>query len=148
MYFLADNQIGFFDPPSTPEILAVDAHAGDTIAIVKRKAGRANKWEVNRVQGGGVIPRRPETPPAPPAPPIAQERQDPAQAALISKPRATAAPPIRAGNERERITGNLMAAALRQAIEACEAVEFAATHEDIRALAITIYISVTGGKGK
>jgi len=39
-----------------------------------------------------------------------------------------------------------MAAALKQAIEAAEAVEFAATADAIVKLAITIYINATGGR--
>jgi hypothetical protein len=43
---------------------------------------------------------------------------------------------------------NFMAAALTEAIEACNLAGFDARPEDVRALAITIYIQAHGGKQK
>jgi hypothetical protein len=131
MYFLGENKILWADPPLHEEILRSGAKAGSEIGICKRElrnAGRRHiQWEV------GVVEDEPAQPPTAVARP-----------AIVSRPRATAPPPIRAGSEH--IAGNLMAAALQQAIEACELSGFDARPEDIRALAITIYIHATGGK--
>ncbi|GEM_PF-6165079 len=121
MYFLQGDRIMFADPPLHQAIRAKHAAAGATLIICKRKQGRSNVWEVHR-PGEATI--------EPPAP-----------------PRSIAPPPIRAGNEEIGASGNVMAAALRDAIQACKLAGFAASNEDIRALAITIYIAVTGGKG-
>lgn len=137
MYFCGENRIAFLDPPVHEQILALDAHAGDTLAIVKRKSGRANRWEVNRVEAGRVQPAPPR-----PAPEAARAPRE----TVRTPAKSTSPPPIREGHEH--IAGNLMASALKQAIEACDLCEFAATHEDLRAMAISIYISATGGRQK
>jgi hypothetical protein len=125
MYFVNDGlEIGWFDPPLHTAIIESNALAGDTIAIVKRRAGRTIRWEVNHVKPEQHAAQ------APPPP-----------AALVSAPRDRAAL-----IQRELVSTNLMTAALRQAIDAAHETEFAATHEDIRALAITIYIASTGGR--
>jgi len=136
MYFLSGEQIGFFEPAVHAQIVALDCHAGDTIAITKRKAGRANRWEVNAVVNGRMIT-------------VGEPAREAAHQ-LASAPRAireTAPPPIRPGNESASTTGNTMAHALTQAMEACKLSGFEeASREDIRALAITIYITLSGGR--
>jgi hypothetical protein len=132
-YRLAGNKITWLDPDPHQKMLELGAHAGDELAIAKRKRGRRYVWEVLPVQ---------EEPTPRAATPLPSDRPAP-QFSTISAPRETAPPPIRAG---ERIAGNLMAAALKQAIEACDLAEFHATHDDVRALAITIYIHATEGK--
>jgi len=134
MYFLGDGKIMWADPPLHEEIVRSGAKAGSEIGICKRElrnAGRRHiQWEV------GLVEEEPAQPPAAIARP-----------AIVSAPRATAPPPIRAGSER--IAGNLMAAALKEAIEAVDAMEgsgFNFDTSDVRALAITIYINATGGK--
>jgi len=138
MYFLGDGKIMWADPPLHEEIKRSGAKAGSELGICKRElrnAGRRHiQWEVNTIE------EEPQQPPPAPRPPAAA----PAARPTRSAPRETAPPPIRAGNER--IAGNLMAAALREAIEACDLASFDARPEDIRALAITIYINATGGK--
>jgi len=133
MYFVNDGlEIGFFDPPLHDAIVATGARAGDTLAIVKRRNGRATRWEVNQVKGGKVIANAP-----------------PPEAQLVSAP--SRRDPQRAANiQSELLSTNLMTAALRQAIEACEETGFAEKchPEDVRAIAITIYISLCGGRQK
>jgi hypothetical protein len=137
MYFLGDNRIMWADPPLHEEIKRSGAKAGSEIGICKRalrNAGRRHiQWEV-------AVEEEPQQPPPVPRPPASA----PAARPTRSAPRETAPPPIREG--RERVSGNLMAAALREAIEACDLAEFDARPEDIRALAITIYINTIGGK--
>jgi hypothetical protein len=128
MYFCADNKTLWAEPEVHAQIVALEAHAGDVVAIVKRKVGRANRWEVNLVREGKMQPNAPQA--------------SPAEKPLASMPRS--APTQLSG--QDRITGNLMTAALKQAIEAVEEAGLHATTEDIRALAITIYITATGGR--
>jgi hypothetical protein len=120
MYFLAENRIAFVEPVVHEKLVALGARAGESFAITKEPKGA---WEVKRPHAASV--------------------EAPAQ---VSAPR-TAPPPIRAGNEAASTTGNVMAHALKQAMEACQLAEFhEASREDIRALAITIYITTTGGR--
>ncbi len=129
MYFVDDGaRILWADPALHEELIAISARAGDTIAIVKRKRGRAVTWEANQVKDGRVqpaaaSPRRSAAPSAQTSSHAAEEEI--AEAVLLENP---------------------MTAALRQAIDACAEAGFEATHEDIRALAITIYIAISNVK--
>ncbi len=139
-YRLAGNLITWLDPPQHQTLLELGAHAGDEVAFTKRKKGSRNVWDILRV----------EEEPAPAPPPsrfstIGAPRPAPPAPALNTPLKSPVSKPDRSS---ERISGNLMAAALKQAIEACELAEFHAAHEDVRALAITIYIHGVGGKQK
>ena len=154
----ADGQaVTFFaDPPVHDMIVASGARAGMTVAIEKheRRIGQQKhvaynatvvqhpqapaQGEAATMWGGKPIanaappapaPRFAPPPPAPAAPAI--------RAASVPAPQAPA--PVWE-------SGNPMAVALQQAIEACQLASFDARTEDIRALAITIYIAHTGGK--
>lgn len=132
MYFLAENRIMWVDPEVHQEIVRTGAAAGSELAICKRElrnAGRKHiQWEV-------VL-----------------QQEEPAQPAPAQRPAASAAAPRSAPRPSRPVTdlvsGNLMTAALKQAMEACEQAGFEARTEDVRALAITIYIAATGGKSK
>jgi len=125
MYFLAGNRIMFIEPELHAEIVKAGCGAGSELAICKRElrnAGRKHiQWE--------VVTQQEEPTHEAPAP-----RSSPRQAS------PAAAPP--------RVSGNFMAAALTEAIEACNLASFDARPEDVRALAITIYIQAHGGKQK
>ena len=137
MYFLEENRIMFAEPAVHEQILQLGCTRGATLAIVKRKNGRQNAWEVNQVHGGKFIAHE--------KPPVSAPRSHaPASAPRVQE---TAPPPLRAANESVGASGNLMAAALKEAMEAVALSGFEeASREDIRALAITIYIGTTGGK--
>jgi hypothetical protein len=146
MYFLADQKIMWVEPEAHAEILRAGAVAGSELAICKRElrnAGRKHiQWEVV-LQQEEPEPRQP----AHTAPPAAAEAF---ARAATPRPAASAAAPRSAPRTSRPVTelvaGNLMTAALRQAMEACEQAGFEARTEDVRALAITIYIAATGGK--
>jgi len=125
MYFLAGNRIMFIEPELHAEILKAGCGAGSEVAICKRElrnAGRKHiQWE--------VVTQQEEPTHEAPAPRSAPRQASPA----IAPPRAS---------------GNFMAAALTEAIEACNLAGFDARPEDVRALAITIYIQAHGGKQK
>jgi len=138
-YFLEEGRIAFVEPVVHEKLLALDAHAGETFMVTK---GSKGAWEVKRPFAAVETHHRENASHARPP-----ERP-------LSAPR-TAPPPVRPGNEacterseREHATVyNCMAEALTQAMEACKLSGFEeATREDIRALAITIYISTTGGR--
>lgn len=120
MYFVDGDRIAFLEPEAHQQIVDLGAKHGSLVCIVKRKAGRRVNWEVAVDVPAAVPP--------PPDPPL---RSQP-------RPRADLAETL--------AEKNLMTAALRQAIEACEANEFNARPEDIRALAISIYIQLAGGR--
>jgi hypothetical protein len=119
-YFLAEGRIAFVEPVVHEKLMQLGAAAGETFMVTK---GSKGAWEVKR-------------------PFAAVEREAP----QVSRPR-TAPPPIRQGNEEKAAVYNCMAEAISQAMEAVKLSGFEeATREDIRALAITIYISTTGGR--
>lgn len=137
MYFLAGNRIMFIEPELHTEIVKAGCGAGSEVAICKRElrnAGRKHiQWEVVTQQ---------EEPAADEAPaPVYDSRSKPRQASPAIAPPAARA-------TREATSGNFMAAALKEAIEACDLASFEARPEDVRALAITIYIQAHGGKQK
>jgi hypothetical protein len=127
MYFLAGNRIMFIEPELHAEIVKAGCGAGSEVAICKRElrnAGRKHiQWE--------VVTHQEE--PAHEAPPPRQ---------LVPSAQA---PRAVVRGEKDR---NFMAAALTEAIEACNLAGFDARPEDVRALAITIYIQAHGGKQK
>jgi hypothetical protein len=57
MYFCGDHRIGFFEPAVHAQIVALGAVAGSVVAIVKRRDGRKNRWDVNLVENGKVVAR-------------------------------------------------------------------------------------------
>jgi hypothetical protein len=146
MYFLAENRIMWLDPEPHTEILRTGAHAGDQVAICKRElknAGRKHiRWEVVLQQEEPAQPAQPH-----------HELHSPAAAEAFTR---APAPPPRSAPRTSRpvadlVAGNLMTAALAQAIEALEANQekgYTFDASDARALAITIYIAATGGKSK
>jgi hypothetical protein len=135
MYVLAENRIMWVEPEVHQEIVRTGAQAGSELAICKRElrnAGRKHiQWEVVTQEE-----EPPQEPPPAPAPRPAASAAAPRSAPRTSRP------------VTELVSGNLMTAALKQAMEACQQAGFEARSEDVRALAITIYIAATGGKSK
>lgn len=151
MYFLADNQIMFVEPDVHEQLIQEGAAHGKTFTITKTKDGRKNKWIVIRgdveAQAARAI-RAPAPAPRPeaPAPRPAQRAEAPAPAPEPAPERT----------QRQHVSGNVMQAALCSAIDATHRAEeyaesigsaYRASSEDVRALAITIYIEVTGSGG-
>jgi hypothetical protein len=147
MYFLEEDRIMFAEPELHEEIVRAGAAARDHVTICKRElrnaAGRRIQWEVSLLRNAAL----------PNESAAAHETRLQHRAAAAPAIAPTAAPPR---TRTETLTPpftveastrpNLMAEALAQAIEACELNLFDARPEDIRALAITIYITATGGK--
>jgi hypothetical protein len=144
-YFLAGNEIAWVEPEVHNQLIALGAAHGKTFTVTKTKVGRANKWVV---MPGDVAEQAARAISAPaPAPRPAQRAEAPAPA---PEPAPQTTP-------RSHVSGNVMQAALCSAIDATHRAEeyaestgasYRASSEDVRALAITIYIEVTGSNGK
>ena len=156
----------FADPPLHELIVASGARANDAIVILKHEIRqgmqRRIQWEVEPFRELGHTARAPLTQPS------ARSAPAPCAPPAKSAPIATSERPVFAGETGSQArtspvpapgtgepacfppvkTGNQMADALKLALEACELAGFEARTEDIRALAITIYIQATGGKGR
>jgi hypothetical protein len=165
MYWLIDVSTGeqvtlFADPELHEEITRTGAKALDRLAICKREmrnaAGRQARYEVVFQGREGFLQNSPAAPQ--PGPQLASApRQLPPQAQAPAAALAQALPewalpqPLTNPNLPHAAKGssgnNPMTHALRLAMEACAESGFAeATREDIRALAITIYIQLLGGR--
>ena len=151
MYFLADNQIMFVEPDVHEQLIQEGAAHGKTFTITKTKDGRKNKWIVIRgdveAQAARAI-RAPAPAPRPeaPAPRPAQRAEAPAPAPEPAPERT----------QRQHVSGNVMKrlSAARSTPRTAQKNTRSpsgqltrASSEDVRALAITIYIEVTGSGG-
>jgi hypothetical protein len=156
-----------FDPPRVPVILTPD---GMPTEPVQGKFGPQFRWNFEGQQVAWFDPdvheqmrglimrgaksfaitkhvRRGEPPRFEVQPAEDLTRQAAAVAAPTSPRQRAARPHIEDPFDREGVPiENTMAGAIKEAITACEEAEFAATHEDVRALAITLFISRNGGK--
>jgi hypothetical protein len=166
MWFFADNQVAWFDPDFHQEILAcLEVSGCNEIAITKHvRRGQPPRFEVQPVrdeteQPGGYDP-------APPPPPARRQSVAEVAARRIEEIKRSQAAPPRGPSEprfhhEEAIEAetaphcNAMFTALMEAMMAVhEAIAIATaqgltwkpTGEDIRALAITIYIQSHGGR--
>lgn len=148
MYWLEDEKTLWAEPLLHLKIVATGATGGDTILVKKLKGN----WQVQRVdprdlaKAHGAIEASAELARELPAPP-AKVRSLPALVPLekrLPPEKFAAADTLNPRN----ISGNMMASALQQAIEACSLAKFAGTSEDVRALAITIFIQASGGTRK
>ena len=157
MYFMGGGRILWADPPLHAAIVKSGAGAGEEIAVCKREsrpwpgAKKHTAWEVEtaataarRAPEAIAATAAPTPQPAAATPPAATPAAP--HAAPTPAKRAPATPAVEISG---RISGNLMTAALQQALEACEQSGFSdARPDDVRALAITIYITATGGRQK
>lgn len=163
MYSIANGFVLFAPAELHIEILRTRAKARHQITIVKRSmrnaAGTTNTWEVenNTMQAQGW--QQPAPTHATQRDPRAALRDAPPGPALAARPEARpAAEALR--NELNRparaealpafkVSNNPMTHAIRMAMEAVQEAQFEeATREDIRALAITIYIQAAKDVGK
>jgi hypothetical protein len=148
MYWLQGDLTLWAEPELHARIVATGATAGDQLLLTKRKqrtqaGGYAVTWSAQRVNPQDVEKAREaldagealaaELPP--PAPTHHTRRIPP------SKPIERRLPPEKFA---QQLHG--MAAALREALDACAAVCWNPNPEDVRALAITIYIQNHGGR--
>jgi hypothetical protein len=153
MYSLEGHQIAFLEPEVHEEICNLGARPGDTFTITKTKDGRKNVWVVMRGDVAQQAAKAIQAPaPAPPAPRRGTPAATPAIAARIEAAKEENAARAELPAPRH-VSGNIMQAALCAALEATHAAEafaegiganYRASSEDIRALAITIYIEITG----
>ncbi len=153
MYWLAEEKTLWAEPLLHAKIKATRATAGDQILITKRKqktqsGGYTVAWEVQRVtaqdlaraqaalEAGHQLAQ--ELPP--PAPPKHQTKHAPR--------RLPPSPPLDKRLPAEKFTPppSRLADCLKEAIAACNAAQFNATSEDVRCLAITLFIQANGGR--
>src|SRR5882672_5330731 len=159
MYWLADEKTLWADPELHERIKATGAKAGDTVLVAKQKrqsagGGYVVTWSIQPVSpdelAKGKAALDAATPLAESMPPPATKpkylpQATPLEKRLPPEKFAPALPPPTAAIAAP-MNAPRMSAALRAAIDACTETGFNATSEDIRALAITIYIQSCGGK--
>lgn len=165
MYSLEGDRVAFLEPEVHEQLLAANAQQGDTFTITKTKDGRKNVWVVMRGDVAAQAARAISAPaPAQAQPTPLPMRRAPASTPAINarieaaeKENAATRAAREASPAPQRISGNVMQAALVCAIEATHAAaahaesigaSYRPSSEDVRALAITIYIEVTGSGGR
>ena len=167
MYSLEGNRVAFVEPEVHDAILAQHGQEGDTFTITKCKDGRRNVWSVIRGDVAEQAARAIQAPAPAPAPTARAGRErasTPAIDARIAEAEAQnaarrAAQPAQeaprppAPGQTGHVSQNVMQACLCAAIEAThQAAAFAEgigatyrpTSEDVRAIAISMYIEITG----
>jgi hypothetical protein len=136
MYSLAGQRVAFVEPEVHEQLIALDAQPGQNFTVTKVREGRSNKWIVEAGDHASNLLAKVPAPAAAPAPPAPRPALEP--------PRSSPPPAVSTA---------IMQAALCSAIEATHAAahfaesigaSYRASSEDVRALAITIYIEVTG----
>jgi hypothetical protein len=131
-----DARIMFVDPPVREAILRTGAQAGDEIAITRREVREGNKravrWEVAKVE------EEPPPPADPPPPPPQPARTAPAAPAPAPQPAAAAAPG--AAQLADAITAAIDAAVVTERHAAQRGLALRWTSEDVRAMALSLYI--------
>jgi hypothetical protein len=170
-YKLAGNRIAWLEPALHAQLVENGARTGDTFHVCKRRVGRRTEWEIQLATSSNSQPIATAAPlasaprPVPQPQPAPRPQPQPEPEPPGPEPATARAPappeeerPIDARNTA-RVSGNIMQAALRSAIDAAadaagyaegRGLQISMRTEDIRALAITIYIqatsSSTGGK--